>query len=390
VLLRHEDGAAEFAGSLTDVTEQRMLEGRLVQSQKMEAIGQLTGGIAHDFNNLLAAVLGGLHILQRRIEFGANEQKIVDQMRRASEQGAELVRRMMAFARKQDLSPASVDPSHLCKSVAGLVEHTLGGTIEIDWQCVTSRSNLFVDKSQLELALLNLILNARDAMPDGGQVTVAIDEVPPVAPSSDSFLRIRVSDHGSGIPDEHIDKIVEPFFTTKEAGKGTGLGLSMVAGFVQQSGGQIRIESEVAKGTTIELILPATPQPVMAVERDDSGAGDQISVRSVLLVDDDEAVRTVLGEQLRELGLAVDCVADGTEALARIANGSHFDLLLTDFAMPGINGLETIRLANERRPEMRAALMTGYADDESTAAARASLTVLRKPISPAELRKVLG
>ena len=390
VLIRHDDERAEFAGSLTDVSERRTLESRLVQAQKMEAIGQLTGGIAHDFNNLLAAVLGGLHILQRRVEFGANEQKIVDQMRRASEQGAELVRRMMAFARKQDLSPASVDPQQLCTSVAGLVEHTLGGTIEIDWRCGMMNSNLFVDQSQLELALLNLILNARDAMPGGGRVTIAIDEVASEADGSDPLVRIRVSDHGHGIPADQIDKIVEPFFTTKEAGKGTGLGLSMVAGFVQQSGGRFTIDSVIDEGTTVEILLPATPQPVADRPVEPDATGKDISVRSVLLVDDDEAVRTVLGEQLREMGLSVDCAADGAEALQHLSLGKRFDLLLTDFAMPGMNGIETIRQASEQRPDMRAALMTGYADEESTAAARASLTILRKPISPAELRKVLG
>jgi signal transduction histidine kinase len=158
-----------WAGTLLDVTTQKRLEEQLVQAGKMEAIGQLTGGVAHDFNNLLAAVLGGIHVLERRLTLGDREQLIVDQMRHAAEHGAELVRRMMAFARKQDLSPASVDPSNLCLSVAGLVEHTLGGTVSIDWQCPDTSSNLFVDKSQLELALLNLILNARDAMPDGGR-----------------------------------------------------------------------------------------------------------------------------------------------------------------------------------------------------------------------------
>ena len=167
--------SSEFAGTLTDVTEQRLLEGRLIHAQKMDAIGQLTGGIAHDFNNLLSAVIGGIHLLERRLEFGEREQRIFDHMRHAAEQGAELVRRMMAFARKQDLSPTSVAASHLCKSVAGLVEHTLGGTVTVNWDCAEQARNIYADKSQLELALVNLIINARDAMPKGGDVKVSID-----------------------------------------------------------------------------------------------------------------------------------------------------------------------------------------------------------------------
>lgn len=386
VLLRDGGKPGEFAGTLTDVSEQRLLESKLVQAGKMEAIGQLTGGVAHDFNNLLAAVLGGIHILQRRVEFGDREQKIIDQMRHASEQGAELVRRMMAFARRQELSPTSVDPNFLCESVAGLVEHTLGGTIAIDWKCVKSKSNLFVDQSQLELALLNLILNARDAMPAGGQVTVTIEDSEhrsqdPTQP----FLSIRVADQGEGISPELISKITEPFFTTKEAGKGTGLGLSMVVGFVQQSGGQLRIDSELGRGSTVEMILPATPQPAAAAEPKKTAPTAQIKIRNLLLVDDDVAVRTVLGEQLREMGLNVEEVADGTTAIERLKKGHEFDFMLTDFAMPGINGLETIRRAIKQAPGIRAALMTGYADEESTAEARAMVTVLRKPIELAEL-----
>ena len=301
----------EIAGTILDITEQKSLEAQLMQAGKMEAIGQLTGGVAHDFNNLLAAVLGGIHVLERRLTLGEREKLIVDQMRHAAEHGAELVRRMMAFARKQDLSPVSVDPHSLCQSVAGLVEHTLGGTISIDWQCPTTRSNLFVDKSQLELALLNLILNARDAMPDGGEVTVAIDETSEIDVADDAmvpagkYLRIRVTDQGGGIAESDIEKITEPFYTTKEAGKGTGLGLSMVLGFVQQSGGRLTITSTIGSGTTIEMILPATPQPVVQGAQARRRRTVRRAVRSILLVDDDDAVRTVVGEQLREHGFDV-------------------------------------------------------------------------------------
>ena len=380
----------EIAGTIFDVTEQKNLEAQLVQAGKMEAIGQLTGGVAHDFNNLLAAVLGGIHVLERRLTLGIREQLIIDQMRHAAEHGAELVRRMMAFARKQDLSPISVDPSTLCDSVAGLVKHTLGGTISIDWQCPQTQTNLFVDKSQLELALLNLILNARDAMPDGGEVTVAISETSDrqapdasILPSG-TYLRIRVSDVGSGIAESEIEKITQPFYTTKEAGKGTGLGLSMVLGFVQQSGGHMLVTSEVGSGTTIDMILPATPLPVIKRPTARPALGPT-TVRSILLVDDDEAVRTVIGEQLRELGFDVVTTADGASAISAVDDGVEFDMLLSDFAMPGFNGVQTIKRITSMRPDIRSALMTGYADDSLTAIDREAITVFRKPIDIDEL-----
>ena len=380
----------EIAGTIFDITEQKNLEAQLMQAGKMEAIGQLTGGVAHDFNNLLAAVLGGIHVLERRLTLGDREKMIIDQMRHAAEHGAELVRRMMAFARKQDLSPISVDPNSLCQSVAGLVEHTLGGTVSINWQCPQTQSNLFVDKSQLELALLNLILNARDAMPDGGEVSVTIDETTdcalPDAPvlASGNYVRIRVADQGGGIADSEIEKITEPFYTTKEAGKGTGLGLSMVLGFVQQSGGHLLISSKIGSGTTIDMILPSTPQPVSI------GCAPKLvpgptSVRSILLVDDDEAVRTVVGEQLREHGFDVVATADGASAISAVDEGGEFDLLLSDFAMPGFNGVQTINRIRTMRPDIRSALMTGYADDSLTTIDRKAMTVFRKPIDINEL-----
>ena len=383
-------GEQRWAGTLLDVTTQKRLEEQLVQAGKMEAIGQLTGGVAHDFNNLLAAVLGGIHVLERRLTLGDREQLIIDQMRHAAEHGAELVRRMMAFARKQNLSPTSVDPSGLCHSVAGLVEHTLGGTVSIDWRCPETASNLFVDQSQLELALLNLILNARDAMPDGGQVTVAIDELRRSEVAEDEalpsghYLRIRVTDEGNGIAEADIEKITQPFYTTKEAGKGTGLGLSMVLGFVQQSGGRLQVSSALGSGTRIDMILPSTPQPVIrnAVARPQPGP---TTVKSILLVDDDDAVRTVVGEQLRELGFDVVATSDGASAISKVDDGAEFDLLLSDFAMPGMNGVQTINRIRSLRPEIRSALMTGYADDRLTAIDREAITVFRKPIDINEL-----
>jgi signal transduction histidine kinase/ActR/RegA family two-component response regulator len=385
-----EDGSTEFAGTLTDVTDRRLLEGRLLQAQKMDAIGQLTGGIAHDFNNLLSAVLGGLHLLERRVPLEERDQLIVGQMRHAAEQGAELVRRMMAFARKQELTPISVDPQLLCQSVAGLVEHTLAGTIKVDWSCTEGADNLYVDRQQLELALVNLILNARDAMPEGGTINVAIDALDDDGGDEQHggrLVRIRVSDQGQGIAGEIIDRITEPFFTTKESGKGTGLGLSMVAGFVEQSGGKLRIDSREGHGTTVELVLPSTRQLAPAEAVKNSQPRSAPSAKAVLLVDDDEAVRTVLGEQLREMGFAVDEVDNGRSAIERLERNGGYDVLLTDFAMPGMNGLDTIKSAVMARPSLHALLMTGYADEDAVANARQSVPVIRKPIDLDELMR---
>jgi PAS domain S-box-containing protein len=374
-------GDAEFAGTLTDVTEQRSLESQLVQAQKMDAIGQLTGGIAHDFNNLLAAVLGGLHVIERRIDMGKREKQIVGQMRHAAEQGAELVRRMMAFARKQDLTPASIDPAMLCQSVAGLVEHALGGRVEVEWDCPDTRLNLFVDRSQLELTLVNLILNARDAMPDGGKIEVSIEECGPEE-GGEQKLRICVKDEGRGIPADLIEKITEPFFTTKEAGKGTGLGLSMAAGFVQQSGGELRIESEMGKGSTIEVILPATvDEDGEAAPTTPAAERPSLKGKKMLLIDDDESVRLVLCEQLRDLELLVDEHSSGASAVAAVRGGNTgYDFVLSDFAMPGMNGLETIRELGGLLPGARAVLMTGYADESLTRGAKTSVPIVHKPL----------
>ena len=390
VLLRGRDGEpVEFAGSLFNVSDRRELESQLVQAQKMDAIGQLTGGIAHDFNNLLASVMGGLHLLQRRVKLTDRDQLILDQMKHAAEQGAELVRRMMAFARRQDLTPASVDAALLCDSVAGLVAPTLGGRVQVDWHCPETHRYIYVDRSQLELALVNLIINSRDAMPDGGKVQVCIDQVGDDSVSS-PMIRIRVADEGSGIPAEILDRVTEPFFTTKEAGKGTGLGLSMVAGFVQQSGGQFKIQSGEGQGTIIDMLFPSTTE---APRKTASGALPTAAIKElrILLVDDDSAVRTVFGEQLRDLGAEVTIAAGGREALYAIdKGGSDFDVILSDFAMPEMNGIEVIGKIRERKPDMRAVLMTGYAEEEALGALEHGITLIRKPVALEDLVAVLA
>src|SRR6476660_5996666 len=266
VLLRDADGKPiEFAGTLTDISEQRSLESQLVQAQKMDAIGKLTGGIAHDFNNLLAAVIGGLSLLEKRVLLADDQKRILSMTKRAAEQGSELVRQLLAFARRQRLQPDPVDLDALSEAVSNLLAHTLGGLVNVEWQLDKGVWPVFADRAQLELALLNLLINARDAMPSGGTVTVtaenrevASDELPGVDPGE--YIRISVADTGTGISPEHLEKVMEPFFTTKEVGKGSGLGLSMVYGFAKQSNGAFRIDSEMGTGTKAELWLPRAPE----------------------------------------------------------------------------------------------------------------------------------
>ncbi len=384
-----------WAGTLIDVTAQRELEQQLVQSRKSEALGQLTGGVAHDFNNLLAAVLGGLRLLEGRLQLGDRERKIVDHMRHAAESGAELVRRLMAFARKQELTPTSLDPSRLRDIVAGLIEHAMGDKVAVEWRMPAQGLQLYVDAAQLELALVNLLINARDAMPDGGAIHVTMEETPrpaEIAPHDEhaEFLLIRVEDEGQGIPPELLERVTEPFFTTKSAGKGTGLGLSMVAGFIQQSGGVFRIESECGRGTKIEMVLPATREAQSSRPAADAEHPSDIGIASVLVVDDDESVRLILSEQLRDMGLEVTVAEDGRHALEMIEQGDDKpEFVLTDFSMPRLDGMGLLEAVRGRWPRIKGAIMTGN-PQENLADCDPGVTVIRKPIDPGELKRLLA
>ncbi|HEU4649841.1 MAG TPA: ATP-binding protein, partial [Croceibacterium sp.] len=387
--------AGGWVGTLIDVTAQRELEQQLVQSRKSEALGQLTGGVAHDFNNLLAAVLGGLRLLEGRLALGERERKIVDHMRYAAESGAELVRRLMAFARKQDLTPTSLDPRKLRDTVAGLIEHAMGDRVTVDWRMPDKGLQFFVDAAQLELSLVNLLINARDAMPEGGTVCVSIE---PAAPPADvgagagagEYLRIRVEDQGEGIPAELLERVTEPFFTTKSAGKGTGLGLSMVAGFIQQSGGVFAIDSERGRGTRIDLVLPATRDKVADAPPADVEHHSDIAIGTVMVVDDDESVRLIVSEQLRDLGLEVTVAEDGREALEVIERGPERpEFVLTDFSMPRLDGVALLEAVRGKWPGIKGAIMTGN-PQESLADCDPSIAVIRKPIDAGELRRLLA
>jgi len=399
VLLKDAEGSPiEFAGTLTDISDQRALEGQLVQAQKMDAIGQLTGGIAHDFNNLLAAVIGGLGLLEKRASLDDDQSKILVMTKRAAEQGSELVRRLLAFARRQTLEPSPVDLGSLKEAMSDLLTHTLGGLVEIEWKIDRSVGAPFVDQAQLELALINLLINARDAMPGGGKVCIAATNRSVTTDHSShlppgDYVQIQVTDTGSGISSDVLDKVMEPFFTTKEVGKGSGLGLSMVYGFATQSNGAFHISSELGQGTTAELLLPKADAGAKTGERapQDRAAAAVPANLKILLVDDHAEVRSTTASLLEDLGHSITEAANGVEAIRILEEcDCAFDLLITDYAMPQISGAGVIAKAREICPQVSALIMTGYAESSAIADRPVDVEVLLKPFTPALLEQAMS
>ena len=396
VLLRDSRGRAmEFAGTLTDVTERRSLESQLIQAQKMDAIGKLTGGIAHDFNNLLAAVIGGLRLIERRASLPPQAQEVLAMTKRAAEQGTELVRRLLAFARRQQLQPSAIEIGSLSKAVTGLLGPTLGGRHQLDWQISKSLWHAFADSAQLELALMNLILNARDAMPDGGTIRVTAENRAnggkDQGVENGDYVVLTVIDSGCGIASEMIEKVLEPFFTTKDVGKGTGLGLSMVYGFARQSNGAFRLDSEFGKGTRAEIWLPRSTAPA---ER--STPPEPAPLRTgrplrVLLVDDHEEVRATTMCMLEDLGHSVADAANSDDALQMLDGQlANWDLLITDYAMPHTSGTELVEAARRLRPGLPSLIITGYADSEAIGDRPDDVAVLAKPFSLEQLAHMIA
>jgi PAS domain S-box-containing protein len=400
VLLRDDMGnMTEFAGTILDVTERKALEAQLTHSLKMDAIGKLTGGIAHDFNNLLAAVLGGIGMIERRIKMSDDQKRIVDMTRHAAEQGTELVSRLLSFARRQTLEPAHLPIQRLGESVGDLLSHTLGGLVRLNWQLPDGLWPAYADASQLELALINLIINARDAMPEGGSITVtgenrALDIANETGLAPGDYVLLTVADDGAGIPPELIDQVLEPFFTTKEMGKGTGLGLSMVYGFAQQSGGTLRIESEIGAGTRVEIWLPRATSDGEAQLKEDGKATEIVPAPSalrVLLVDDHAGARITTAALLQDLGHEVVEAADGPRMLDLLrAAPDHFDLIVSDYAMPLISGAEGIRQAREICADIPAVLITGYAEAASISGRPSDVHILLKPFGAEQFASAIA
>lgn len=399
VLLKDSDGrAVEFAGTITDITEQRSLESQLVQAQKMDAIGKLTGGIAHDFNNLLGAVIGGLSLLERKAVLEDEQKRILGMTKRAAEQGSDLVRRLLAFARRQKLEPRPIDIDALRLAVSDLLIHTLGGLIKIEWKIAADAWEAYVDQAQLELALVNLIINARDAMPGGGSVSVTADNRS-VAGEGESglepgdYVRIEVRDTGTGIEPEVLEKVMDPFFTTKAVGKGSGLGLSMVYGFAKQSNGAFLIESEVGEGTTAELWLPRAPaDAVREVEQPPEQSRTPMDRKlAILLVDDHMQVRSTTAALLTDLGHSVVEAEDGAEAMKVLKSRTcDFDLLISDYAMPQLSGTDFLRQAQSLCPDVPALIVTGYAEAEAIGDRPKGVAILQKPFTAMALESAIA
>jgi PAS domain S-box-containing protein len=398
VLLKDAEGRpVEFAGTLTDISEQRLLESQLIQAQKMDAIGKLTGGIAHDFNNLLAAVIGGLGLLDKRVELKDEHRRILAMTKRSAEQGSELVGRLLAFARRQTLEPRAIDLSKLRDAMWDLLTHTLGGLINIEWRTTENAWPAFADQAQLELALVNLIINARDAMPSGGTLTVSTHNAALAAsnwadlPAGD-YVTLAVTDTGTGIAPDDLEKVTEPFFTTKEPGKGSGLGLSMVYGFAKQSNGAFRLSSEVGVGTVTELWLPRAPHEATTIDeaaRPSAEPAVACNMR-ILLVDDHLEVRSTTAAVLSDLGHEIVEAASGADALNALESGDcNYDLMISDYAMPHLSGTEFLRKARELCPGVPALIITGYAEAEAIGNRPDGIEVLQKPFSARELEDAL-
>ncbi len=398
VLLKDPKGRPlEFAGTLTDVTERRSLQKQLIQAQKMDAIGKLTGGIAHDFNNLLAAVLGGLGLIERRAALEDEDRRILAMTKRAADQGSELVGRLLAFARRQQLQPACIDVRAQAEAVTDLLAPMLGGLVKLEWTFDEDPWCAFADQSQLELALINLIINARDAMDGGGTIVIAVEnrsaagsEAEEIEPGD--YLVLTVIDQGSGISPGDLEKVMEPFFTTKDVGKGTGLGLSMVYGFAKQSNGAFRLQSKLGEGTRAELWLPradraVSAEPAAPDEAEELNPGQPLKI---LLVDDHEEVRSTTAAVLEELGHTVTESANGAEALAALKkNSAGWDLLISDYAMPELSGTELVEELRKFRPDLPCLIITGYAEGDSVGGRPDDVMVLSKPFSPARLSEAI-
>jgi signal transduction histidine kinase len=373
---------------LRDMAERRRAEETLRQSQKMEAVGQLTGGIAHDFNNLLTAIIGNLDMIRSRATDNERLQRLAENALEAARRGAKLTSQLLAFSRNQRMQLVSVDLDTLLNGMSALLKQSLGPTVTAQVAIDPNARFVMSDPNQLELALLNLAVNARDAMPEGGTFTIS------TRPAIDLDLRdlprrpyveIRVADTGTGMTEQVRARAIEPFFTTKQVGHGTGLGLSQVYGVARESGGTSFIESELGRGTIVRIVLPtpaqgaAHPATVRVGTNTPTLPAPQIAAATnILLVDDDRQVRRFIGESLRNLGYKVVDVANGQDALAQLGQ-MPFDLLVVDFAMPGMNGAEVARAARQAQPTLKILIVSGYADSDAIEPLVGTTPLLRKP-----------
>jgi PAS domain S-box-containing protein len=378
---------------LAEVSQRERAEEQLRQAQKMEAIGQLTGGVAHDFNNLLMAVLGNLELLRKHVAGDAKATRLIDGALQGAQRGASLTQRLLAFARRQDLQVGPVNLAGLVTEMEDLLQRSVGSRIAIEVAVPERLPPVSADANQVELALLNLAVNARDAMPDGGTIQIALNEAEQPAGSDTlapgRYVVLSVIDQGLGMDAETLQKAVEPFFSTKELGKGTGLGLSMVHGLALQLDGRLQLKSAPGQGTTAELWIPVSTTDVEDQAQDVAPAGprDDAGPKRILLVDDDVLIAMSSADMLSDLGHQVVEAHSGKEALALIDGGATFDLLITDYSMPGMTGAELAKAARERVPGLPILLASGYADLPS--GVEMDVARLAKPYSQDQLASVL-
>ena len=365
---------AEDGGSVTtflDRTEQRQTEEALRQAQKLEALGQMTGGIAHDFNNLLTVIIGATHLLQRAVAKDAQALQRIDMVTAAAERGARLIQQLLAFARRQPLEPEIVNLGHLMTEVLPMVRRAVGEKVSVEYVTSGGLWNTTIDATQFQTAVLNLAINGRDAMPDGGKLTIevanaALDDAyaashPEVEPGQ--YVMFAITDTGKGMDAATSMRALDPFFTTKPVGEGTGLGLPQVYGFVKQTGGHLKIYSEVDEGTTIKLYLPRELGDVFSQPRQ-AAALALAGTETVLLVDDDEIVRATVASMLESLGYEVLTASSGVEALSILENGTAIALLFTDVVMPGpISGRKLAERAVEINPAIKILFTSGYTEN---------------------------
>jgi PAS domain S-box-containing protein len=382
-----------FTKITRDLTERKLAQEaleksqeRFFQSQKMEAIGQLTGGVAHDFNNILAAIMGSLSLAQRRMAEGQDVSRFLGNAMQAAQRGATLTQRMLAFARKQELQLEPVDLVSCVREMAELLERTIGPSVTISLRFPLALSPVLADRSQLELALMNLVVNARDAMPSGGVIEVSASQIPASEAGEGRFVRLGVKDQGEGMDPKTLARAVEPFFTTKGVGKGTGLGLPMVQGMAEQCGGRFVLESELGKGTRAEILLPVAASAALPTPAAHPPAKQTRSLR-ILAVDDDSIVLLNTATMLADMGHEVLQAPSAAAALA-ILSEENVDLLVSDYAMPRTTGAELVTKARAARPGLKAIIVSGYADlPEGTAF---DVPRLSKPFTDSQLANMIA
>ena len=397
--MRLSNGKRHFIGSVRDLTERNRLEEQLRNGQKMEAVGQLTGGLAHDFNNILTVILGNLELATERAGADPGLCSVIELAHKAGERGAALIRRLLTFSRRHILQSQALTLNEVVNDLLDMLSHSIGDNIKIKTTSGKELWHVLADKNQVENVVLNLAINARDAMPAGGTLTIDTRNVRVTDNEAlnhpqlkvGEYVRLSVTDIGSGMPPEVIARAFEPFFTTKDVGKGTGLGLSMVYGFAQQSRGHVVIDSEIGTGTTVHFYLPrchrCAAQPVAEPE------GELVTPRkeeTILVVEDDDLVRSTVAEQLKRLGYCVLIAANGREAIDILKSDQPIDLLFTDIVMPSMSGRELACESAKFRPDLRIIFTTGHDQSgprETAVADSEDSDVLLKPYRRQDLAR---